>query len=383
MNKINFNSNNNISLNNNNNNNYNNNYYYENNSNKLNHIHKIYEGICQNCMNLELINLHKLKGKKTILNEDTPFTIQEKRNEEFNQQIKLKVARKNLNTENVAKNIINNDEKNKLINENLNSEFKLNIPAYDYLKQRAMERFKKNQNFLKKNNIFSLNKKVDDFYNKPNEISNGSVNAIGQKKVFNKYLPSLDEYRKFLDNQILMKEKRKIEEKNLDKENEFYIYKKNLETEQNETKNKNILRSRLKRNFLEENQKIINEKNRLKNLNKSYDIALENEINKKNEDDYKKSLLEKHKKKLKIRTELIKQLNDQINLKKQINQNNNNNDEILSQSKGNIYCEPIHLDENGKCIKCHRILNKNMIFPTIEYERIKEAEEEKIKEAGN
>ena len=96
-------------------------------------------------------------------------------------------------------------------------------------------------------------------------------------------------------------------------------------------------------------------------------------------------MLEKHKKKLRIRTELIKQLNDQINLKKQINQNNNNNnnDEILSESKGNIYCEPIHLDENGKCIKCHRILNKNMIFPKIEYERIKEAEEEKIKEAGN
>ena len=99
-------------------------------------------------MNLELINLHNLKGKKTTLNEETPFTIQERRNEEFNQQIKLKVAKKNLNTENVAKNIINNDEKSKLINENLNSEFKLNIPAYDYLKQRAMERFKKKSKFF-------------------------------------------------------------------------------------------------------------------------------------------------------------------------------------------------------------------------------------------
>ena len=333
----------------------------------------VIEGVCSNCINLELMKLHNL-GIRDNTSGDDPFTIQARRKNELQQRIQFKVDRNFNLSQKAAENTVKMDEKTKLINENQKADFPLFKSSNDPLKQRTLERYKKNEECLLKRRFNGYNKNVEDFYNKPNPITNGSVDAIGRNKLRNKYLPTISQYKKFLDQQILNRENRKKMEKDKDKENEAYIFQKNLKEAEIENNARNNYLKGLKRDFINQNKKLIEDKDNEKKRNKSFDIATEQQALQKIKDEDIQINKEKLKKKFRVRKELIGELSNQIKLKsqKQIDY------EPLGKANNfNICCEPENIDEFGRCIKCLRIMKKNQFHPKMEFERIKD--EEKLK----
>ena len=178
--------------------------------------------------------------------------------------------------------------------------------------KRTLEKYKKNQEWLLQRKYIGYNKEIDDFYNKPNPITNGSVDAIGRNKLRNKYLPTISQYKQFLDQQILNKENRKKLEKDNDKENEAYIFQKNLKEAEIENNAKNNYLNGLKRDFINQNKKLIEDKDNEKKRNKSFDIATEQQALQKIKDEDNQINKEKLKKKFRVRKELIGELSNQI-----------------------------------------------------------------------
>ena len=355
----------------------NSNIYSKSNSNKIikNGLIKgkiVLEGICSNCINLELMKLHNFEEKDKNLGDD-PFTIQAKRRNEFEQRIQLKVNRNFHLSQKAAENTVKMDEKTKLINENLKADFPLFKSSNDPLKKRTLERYKKNEECLLKRRFNGYNKNLEDYYNKPNPITDGSVDAIGRNKLKNRYLPTISQYKNCLDQQILSKENKIKMEKDKDKENENYIFQKNLKDAEIEDNARNNYLKNLKRDFILQNNKLIENKENERKKNKSLNIENEQKALQKIKEEENKINEEKIRKKFRVRKELINELNNQIKLK-----NKKQIDFAPIDNNFNVCCEPQQVDEFGRCIKCLRIMKKNHIHPKKEFERIKEEENEKM-----
>ena len=110
-------------------------------------------------------------------------------------------------------------------------------------------------------------------------------------------------------------------------------------------------------------------------MNKSLDLAIEQDQIKKLKEEERKKNEEKMVRKNKMKNELLTGLNNQIKYKHQISYDF---EPLGKEGKFNIYCEPIHIDKYGKCIKCHRILKQIQIHPKKEYDIIKNEEKEKM-----
>ena len=355
----------------------NSNIYSKSNSNKIikNGLIKgkiVLEGICSNCINLELMKLHNFEEKDKNLGDD-PFTIQAKRRNEFEQRIQLKVNRNFHLSQKAAENTVKMDEKTKLINENLKADFPLFKSSNDPLKKRTLERYKKNEECLLKRRFNGYNKNLEDYYNKPNPITDGSVDAIGRNKLKNRYLPTISQYKNYLYQQILSKENKIKMEKDKDKENENYIFQKNLKDAEIEDNARNNYLKNLKRDFILQNNKLIENKENERKKNKSLNIENEQKALQKIKEEENKINEEKIRKKFRVRKELINELNNQIKLK-----NKKQIDFAPIDNNFNVCCEPQQVDEFGRCIKCLRIMKKNHIHPKKEFERIKEEENEKM-----
>ena len=333
------------------------------------------EGVCSNCINLELMKLHNLHPKEKKFEED-PFSIQAKRNIIQKQNIQLKVNRNYKLTQKAIENMKIKDEKTKLINENQNADFYLFRKTFDPLKKRTLERYLKNQELLLNREYNGYNKEKDDFYNKPNPVTNGSVDAIGRTIFKNKYLPTKKQYTSFLTKQIENKEIRKKKEKEKDIEGEKYIYNKNLkEFEREKYIKKNYLK-KINLDFLNENKRLMQQKEYRNKMNKTCDLAIEKDNIEKIKEEERKKKEEMFNKKNKIKNELINDLDKQIKLK---NKKSYDFGTLGKSDKYDICCEPIHVDEFGRCIKCCRIMKKVQIHPKKEYDVIKKEEIEKMK----
>ena len=333
------------------------------------------EGVCSNCINKELMKLHNLHPKEKKLEED-PFSIQAKRNIIQKQNIQLKVNRNYKLTQKSIENIETKDEKTKLINQNQNADFIMYKRSFDPLKKRTLERYLKNQDLLLNREYNGYNKEKDDFYNKPNPVTDGSVDAIGRKSFKNKYLPSTKQYTSILNKQIENKKNRIKKEKEKDIEGEKYIYNQNLkEIEREKYMKKNYLK-KINLDFLNENKRLIQQKEYRNKMNKSYDLAIEKDNIEQIKEEERKKKEEIFNKKTKIKNELINGLDKQIKLK---NKKSFNYEPLGKPNKFDICCEPIHVDEFGRCIKCCRIMKKVQIHPKKEYDVIKEEEIKKMK----
>ena len=333
------------------------------------------EGVCSNCINLELMKLHNLHPKEKKFEED-PFSIQAKRNIIQKQNIQLKVNRNYKLTQKAIENTHIKDEKTKLINENQNGAFLFYKKTFDPLKKRTLERYLKNQDLLLNREYNGYNKEKDDFYNKPNPVTDGSVDAIGRKTFKNKYLPSTKQYTSFLNKQIENKEIRKKKEKEKDIEGEKYIYNQNLkEIEREKYIKKNYLK-KINLDFLNENKRLMEQKEYRKRMNKSCNLAIERDNIKKIKEEERKKDEENYNKKTKIKNELINELDKQIKIK---NKKSFDFQPLGKVDKFDICCEPIHVDEYGRCIQCSRIMKKVQIHPKKEYDDIKKEEIEKMK----
>ena len=264
--------------------------------------------------------------------------------------------------------------KDKLINAQIKNEFKLNIPSKDVLRQRAMQRYNKNEEILNRGVVKFENLEVEEFYanESGNCVTDGSVCAIGNKKYYNKYLPTLDTYKKFLDDQINARQSKKLNERENDKKLEREIYEKNQRDQERERENRKNYVERLKSDFLQNNKMLIDTKSKNEQRNKSQDIAREQTHLKRINDELQQCRNEESEKKLRIRKELMQQLENQIRAKK------NRKDEVCGKvniNDKNIYAEPMKFDEFGKCFGCHRQFKKKLLSSIKEYNKLRESQE--------
>jgi len=321
--------------------------------------------------------LHHQKQPQSKIEED-PFSIQSRRNKENSARIQNKI-KKNYNLSLLAMNNFNPNsselKKNKLIEENINSKNIIynNNNKYDPLKEKVLNNYYKNQEYFKNQRSTIYSKNIEDFYNKPNPETNYSINAIGKNKFVNKYVPTKNELKMSLEKQLGIKEKQAAIQKKIDQENERKIYEKNMKDIQKEQYEKENYYNKLKNDFIRDNNFIINEKKKRDFLNKSSDIALERENEKKN----KEFLYNEQLKKLKKDYEMKKELKNSLEMQIKNNERNRNlekkdNIYFYNNENGNIFLEPEIIDEYGKCLKCVKIYKANQIFPKREYDNIRE-----------
>ena len=340
--------------------------------------HKIHliKGICRNCINLEICRIHNKKQPNFNKNEEDPFSIQFRREKENLAKIKNKI-KKNCDLSLQISNKFNSNDlkKNKLIEENINSKNIIynNNNNFNPLKEKVLKNYYKNQE-NNKNLISTIySKKIEDFYKKPNPSTNFSINSIGKNVFVNKYLPTKNELKIGLEKQLGKKEKEAAIQKKIDQENERKIFEKNMKEIQKEQNEKENYYNKLKYDFIRENNSIINEKKRREYLNKSSDVALEKENERKNKEFLYKEQLKKQKKDYEMKKELKNSLEMQIkNNENKRKLEKKDNIYFYNNKNGNVFLEPEIIDEYGKCLKCVKIYKANQIFPKKEYDNIRE-----------
>ena len=118
-------------------------------------------------------------------------------------------------------------------------------------------------------------------------------------------------------------------------------------------------------------------RNKLKQKNKMESYRLDEErINKAIEDDIKENYkINEHKKK--IRKELLNNLNNQILSKNERPKSSIYSDYDLDDK--NIFREKKGTDQYGRCMKCEKLIKKQMLCPSQEYENVHTIELEKKK----
>ena len=340
-------------------------------SNKINGL-PILKGVCAKCINNELIKLKEVNTKinkiKTI-NKLNLMEIQEQRSNELKNKINSRIEQKNKLAELAWQKMFPNTEKNKLIENIQKEECKIYLPSNNPIRDKVMERFNQKEKRILNLKPIPYNVDVENYLLKNNPPNKLSIPNIGLNN-YNKYLLTVEQYKNWLDNQILDKEKiaqnEKLKEQKIDKD----CFNKNLIDNQNFYKEKKNYMMKLKKDFLTENKKLMEEKEKQKKLDKSRDMALEQEILKNVAEEHKNELLRNRNKKFRTKNELVLQYDQQINLKrnKSISSINNN----LNINDDNIYREKKSNEQFGRCVKCLKILRKNHLNPTEEYEMVRE-----------
>ena len=332
------------------------------------------QGVCSRCINHELIQLKDINkeldkcSKKRYDNYDI-LQIEQQRNQELKNRILLKV---NKDKSKLLQGPIYN-EKNKLIEKNSNAQCKLFLPQGDPIKDKVLDNFFKKEEYLRNKKLIPYNINLDvDKYLKINKniITKFSVPSIGLEQYKNKYLPTKEQYLNGLCDQILYKEQKEENEKKREKEEFNNNFRENMIKENNEFIARNLKEKAKNRDFIRENQKLMAMKERQQFLDKSKDIALERKRLKLIEEQEKNELENRKNKKIRIKNELIEQLDEQVRLKRtksldvyKLGDNNISYNNIYSETKNN--------EQFGRCLKCHKLLRKNKLCPKEEYELIK------------
>lgn len=273
-----------------------------------------------------------------------------------------------------------NEKKSKLIENNLKTECNLFKSCFDYKKAKVLEKFLNKEKNNENKKPLPYNDEVDKYLKNNNPITKSSVPSIGNEGYINKYLPSQKEYQEILDNQIKIKEERKKKERQIDKDKERNLYQNELKNDENILRSRKLKQNQIKSDFLQENQKLIELKQQQRHLDKSADIAIENKRIKYLEEEEKNQILILQNKKFRIKKELLGQLNQQLVIKKkndnqQLKDNKDNEQRNLNLDD-NVYREKKNNRQYGKCIKCSKIMRKNLICPTVEFEMVKDAKDE-------
>ena len=336
----------------------------------------ILQGVCSRCINHELIQLKDINkqldkcSNKKFDNYDL-LQIEQQRNQELRNRILLKV---NKDKSRLLQGPIYN-EKNKLIEKNSNAKCKLFAPQGDPIKDKVLDNFFKKEEYLRNKKLIPYNINLDvDKYLKINKniITKFSVPSIGLEQYKNKYLPTLEQYRNGLYEQILYKEQKEENEKKREKDEFNNNFRQNMIKANNEFIARNLMEQEKNREFMRENQKLMEMRKKQQLLDRSNDIALERKRLKLIEEQEKNEIENRKNKKFRIKKELMEKLDEQVRLKRtksldvyQLGDNNN-------ISYNNVYSEIKNNEQFGRCIKCHKLLRKNQICPKEEYELIKE-----------
>ena len=337
----------------------------------------ILQGICPRCINTELIILKELNKKinkfMPVSNENYDILENEKkRDEELKEKILLKVKynKNRLFTE------TQNYEKNKLIEHNSQAECKLYKPTGDPIKEKVMEKYLKKEQYLKNKKLlpYNINLDADKYLKNNNYITKFSVPSIGLQNYKNKYLPTIEQYIKSLSNQIIDKKNEEEKEKQKDKDEFNYYFKKNMIKANKDYESKNLIQQQKKKEFLLENQKLMEIRKNQKILDKSTEIALEQKYLKILQAQEKNELEKQKNKKYRIKKELMEKLDEQIKLKRNKSFDMRHLENKNDISDNNIFTENKNNEQFGRCMKCFKLLRKNQICSREEYDLIKNTE---------
>ena len=231
-----------------------------------------------------------------------------------NELIKLKNINQRLYTYNNIKNSrINDLQKDKLLEQNSNSENELNKQIKERIKGKVIINCLKKEQYIKniKYNQY-MKTEVDKYLSNGNKITKFSVPSIGLEKFKNKYLPTKDQYINTLNEQIIQKKKseEKIRKKEKDEFN-YFTNKNKIKAELEEESRINKEKQKMKE-LLKENQKLAQMRKQKELRDKSTDIALQKKYDEimvkkdKEEIEMKKNI------KLRIKRNLKEKLDEQI-----------------------------------------------------------------------
>ena len=306
-----------------------------------------------------------------------------------NELIKLKNINQRLYTYNNIKNSrINDLQKDKLLEQNSNSENELNKQIKERIKGKVIINCLKKEQYIKniKYNQY-MKTEVDKYLSNGNKITKFSVPSIGLEKFKNKYLPTKDQYINTLNEQIIQKKKseEKIRKKEKDEFN-YFTNKNKIKAELEEESRINKEKQKMKE-LLKANQKLAQMRKQKELRDKSTDIALQKKYDEimvkkdKEEIEMKKNI------KLRIKRNLKEKLDEQIlnklkrnnsfDFRKRIKRVNSRNTPDISDI--NIYTEN-KINQYGRCFHCQKLFKKNLICDTGEYDNIKKIEITKEKE---
>ena len=326
-------------------------------------------------MNSELIILKELNKKINKCNqlcyENYDMLENEKQREK---ELKDKILFKVKYNKNRLLPQIQNNEKIKLIEKNVNAECKLFRPTGDPIKEKVLENyFKKEKYFANKKLIpYNINLDTDKYLKNNDYITKFSVPSIGLQQYKNKYLPSIEQYLKGLSNQIINKKHEEEKARKKEKDEYNFMLRNNMIKANNDYESKYLIEQQKKKEFLKENHRLMELKKNQKILDKSMDIAMEQKRLKMVEAQEKIELENQKKKKYRIKKELMEKLDEQIKLKR------NKSFDMRSMnahiSENTIFRENKNNEQFGRCFKCLKLLRKNQICPKEEYDLIRNTE---------
>lgn len=152
------------------------------------------------------------------------------------------------------------DEKERFINFVEEEQFTLNECTPDIQQKRAIEKYNLKEEMFNRNIAKPLyeNRKVIDYYKRlANTNKNQAIIVNNSNQYKNPYLPSINQYKSILNEQIESKKVAKQKEKLIDHELEKQVYEMNKQKHEQETKERRESFNRLRRDFIANNSNLI------------------------------------------------------------------------------------------------------------------------------
>ena len=330
--------------------------------------------ICNNCINDALIKCKNNLNDRDYYNGESSNDIQDRLNKISKNRINNQVQQRIQRSEEVAKNMGNGDlNKEKLIKENENGVFYFNDDnqiGNDYLRQKALEKYRSSNRYASTGKSYMDKPGVEDYYRnyvdnyKIKEEDNGYDKRLLQQK-----------YNEDLDNQI--KENNRIKYRydfelnrkiraEQEEDNENYL------RQQNELEKKRQL---LNDEFLKDNENLVKLRNKRKLNEKNMDEYNEQ----KNQQMIQKQIDEEDNRKLFLENQ--KKLNLQKDLDNQLKEKERRKALEREKDKMNNYnnYEVCNCDETGKCCCCKRQYPLSFLNPRKQYSALARCAKKKKK----
>ncbi len=319
--------------------------------------------ICNDCINKELMEA-KRQRDEDLKKMESQNDVQDRLNNVRQKQIANKVQDRIKRSEEAAKNLRKNQEKDKLIKNNEQGVFFLNDPRYlgdDAVRRRVMDNYNKKQRNL--NRSFDAGRsKVDDYYK--NYVDNYKEDAKqdDNKKRFNK-----NSYNNDLEDQIISRQKlrarRKNEEdqkvnKEKEKQDEDYFKKRNEEMQK---------KQKLNNDFMEGNKNLMalraKKKQQEKDDQDAYDRKKAKQLEKELEEEQRRKQDEENQKRIRLQQDLEKQMNEKA--KRKALEKVKETGIIPKNTFGGCTC-----DGNGICSFCKKSYPLKYLNPVDSYAEI-------------
>jgi len=318
--------------------------------------------ICNNCINDALIKCKNNLNEQDFYNGESSNDIQDRLNKISKNRINNQVQQRIQRSEEVAKNMGNGDlNKERLIRENENGVFYFNDDnqiGNDYLRQKALEKYRSSVRYASTGKSYNDKPAVEDYYR--NYVDNYKIkeedDGYDKKLLQQKYNEDLDNQIKEnnrIKNRYDFELNRKIKAEQ-EEDNENYL------RQQNELEKKRQL---LNDEFLKDNENLVKLRNKRrlneKNMDEYNEQKNQQMIQKQIDDEDSRKLFLENQKKLNLQKDLDNQLKEKERRKalekEKDKMNNYNNYDVC-------VC-----DETGKCCCCKKQYPLSFLNPRKQY----------------